>query len=181
MRSPLALALLLLALGCAGAQRGPTAAVEPVKAAPDGEGTPLEMQLTRYPGGEPWRLSDERGSVVLLDVWATWCEPCRDTLPIYTELARQYGGRGLKVYALSVDEDVRAIAPFLEENGVQLPVLLDGNAQVAEGALGVRAMPTSYLIDRRGVVRHVHEGATGSRDALLQRYRGEIEALLAEQ
>jgi len=128
----------------------------------------------------PKTLADYKDKVVLLNVWATWCEPCRDTLPVYTELARQYAARGLKVYALSVDEDARAIEPFLEENDIQVPVLLDTNAQVAEGALGVRVMPTSYLIDRRGVVRHVHEGAMGDTASLLQRYRGEIEALLAE-
>jgi len=177
-----ALPALLLALACAGGppQRAPTRAAQPVEAAPEGEGTPLEMQVKRYPGGESWQLSSDRGNVVLLDVWATWCEPCRDTLPVYTELARQYATRGLKVYALSVDEDARAIEPFLEENDIQVPVLLDTNAQVAEGALGVRVMPTSYLIDRRGVVRHVHEGAMGDTASLLQRYRGEIEALLAE-
>jgi cytochrome c biogenesis protein CcmG, thiol:disulfide interchange protein DsbE len=173
---------LLLALACAGGtpQRTPTRAAQPVEAVPEGEGTPLELQVKRYPDGESWQLSSDRGRVVLLDVWATWCEPCRDTLPVYTELARQYATRGLKVYALSVDEDARAIEPFLKENDIQVPVLLDTNAQVAEGALGVRVMPTSYLIARRGVVRHVHEGAMGDTASLLQRYRGEIEALLAE-
>jgi thiol-disulfide isomerase/thioredoxin len=176
---PLALTL-SLSLACAGAPRGPLRASEPVEAAARGEGTPLQMQVARYPGGEPWQLAAERGSVVLLDVWATWCEPCRDTLPVYTELARQYGARGLKVYALSVDEDARAIEPFLKENHIEVPILLDSNAAVAEGALGVRVMPTSYLIDRRGVVRHVHEGVQGDTASLLQRYREEIEALLAE-
>ncbi|HET9450658.1 MAG TPA: TlpA disulfide reductase family protein [Aggregicoccus sp.] len=171
---------LLLALGCAGAKPAPVRAAEPVEAASAGEGTPLEMQVARYPGGEPWQLSSDRGHVVLLDIWATWCDPCRDTLPVYTELARRYGERGLKVYALSVDEDARAIEPFLAEHALEVPILLDANAQVAEGALGVRVMPTSYLIDRRGVVRHVHEGAMGDTAGLLKRYGDEIEALLAE-
>jgi thiol-disulfide isomerase/thioredoxin len=183
VRASLLTAALLLA--CAGrsaqAPQPTPRAAEPVEAAPKGEGTPLEMEVKRFPGGELWKLSGDRGSVVLLDVWATWCEPCRDTLPIYSELARQYGTRGLKVYALSVDEDVRAIAPFLKENRVEVPVLLDSNAAVAEGALGVKVMPTSYLIDRRGVVREVHEGAFGDTGSLLDQYREEIEALLKEQ
>jgi cytochrome c biogenesis protein CcmG, thiol:disulfide interchange protein DsbE len=179
VRAALALPL-LLALACAGAQPSPTRASAPVQASPKGEGTPLQMQVARYPGGEPWKLESDRGSVVLVDVWATWCEPCRDTLPLYTELSQQYAQRGLKVYALSVDEDARAIEPFLMENRIEVPILLDSNGQVAEGALGVRVMPTSYLIDRRGVVRHIHEGAYGDTGSLRERYRKEIETLLAE-
>jgi cytochrome c biogenesis protein CcmG, thiol:disulfide interchange protein DsbE len=174
----------LLALGgCAhgSAGGGQARAEKPVEPSEKGEGTPLELELRRYPGGETWQLSEERGSVVLLDVWATWCTPCKDTLPVYSELARQYGERGLKVYALSVDEDVNLIGPFLEQNHVTLPVLLDSNAAVAEGALGVRVMPTAYLIDRRGVVREVHEGTLGDTGSLLRQYRGQVEALLAEQ
>jgi thiol-disulfide isomerase/thioredoxin len=143
--------------------------------------TPLQFTVKRYPGGEPHAIASDRGSVVLLDVWATWCTPCKDTLPVYSQLAREYGERGLKVYALSVDEDVNLIGPFLEQNRVTLPVLLDKNAAVAEGALGVSAMPTAYLIDRRGVVRKVHEGTLGDTGSLLQQYRGQIEALLAEE
>jgi thiol-disulfide isomerase/thioredoxin len=139
--------------------------------------SPLEFQVKRYPGGEPYDLASDRGSVVVLDVWATWCEPCRDALPFYENLAREYAGRGLKVYALSVDEDPRAIAPFLEETKAGLPILLDENAQVAERTLKVKGMPTTYYIDRRGVVRHVEEGFA---EEFLNRYQSHIEALLAE-
>lgn len=140
-------------------------------------GAPLVLQVKRYPSGEPYDLASDRGSVVLLDVWATWCEPCRDALPFYENLAREYAGRGLKVYALSVDEDPRAIAPFLEETKVGLPILLDENAQVAERTLKVKGMPTTFYIDRRGVVRHFEEGFA---EEFLTRYQSHIEALLNE-
>lgn len=141
------------------------------------EPLPLEVELKRYPGGEPYLLSSDRGSVVLVDVWATWCEPCRESLPLYTGLARKYAARGLKVYALSVDDDPELIGPFLQETRVELPVLLDPEGHVATTRLGLRMVPTSLLIDRRGVVRHVHEGFD---DGLVARYTAEIEALLAE-
>ncbi|HSP77785.1 MAG TPA: TlpA disulfide reductase family protein, partial [Myxococcaceae bacterium] len=122
-------------------------------------------------------ISSDRGHGVLLDVWATWCEPCRDALPMYQDLAKHYASRGLKVYALNVDEDVRAIPPFLEEVKVELPILLDTNAAVSEAVLRVRSMPTTVLVDRKGRVRYVHEGFA---EEFLGRYQAEIEELLAE-
>lgn len=139
---------------------------------------PLRFAVKRYPGGEPYAIADDRGSVVLLDVWATWCEPCRDALPVYEQLAKHYAARGLKVYALNVDEDTRAIPQFLADTKVtSLPVLLDANAEVADKVLKVRAMPTTVLIDRKGSVRYVHEGFS---EEFLAKYQAEIEELLAE-
>jgi thiol-disulfide isomerase/thioredoxin len=139
---------------------------------------PLSFQVKRYPDGAQYSVSSDRGSVVLLDVWATWCEPCRDALPMYEQLASEYGSRGFKVYALNVDEDSRAIPSFLTETKVSLPILVDENAQVAEKTLGVKLMPTTFIVDRKGVVRFVHEGFA---EEFLQKYQTEIEQLLAER
>lgn len=139
---------------------------------------PLKLILPLHPSGEPVSFEALRGSVVLLDVWATWCEPCRDALPTYEALQKEYGPRGLKVYALNVDEDQSLVAPFLAETKVQLPVLLDKRGQAAENVLNVRLMPTSFLIDKRGFIRHVHEGFA---EEFLQQYQSEIEVLLAEK
>ncbi|WP_342380040.1 TlpA family protein disulfide reductase [Myxococcus stipitatus] len=164
--------------GCARSKMPPLTTDKPGGAeASAGRAEPLSFQVKHYPGGEPYDLTSDRGSVVLLDVWATWCEPCRDALPFYENLGREYASRGLKVYALNVDEDPRAVAPFLKEVKVSLPILLDQNAQVAERTLKVRGMPTMYLIDKRGVVRFVHEGFG---EDFLTKYQSEIEALLAE-
>jgi len=144
------------------------------------EPAPLGFTVKRYPGGEPYSLSEDRGQVVLLDVWATWCEPCRDALPMYQDLSKHYAARGLKVYALNVDADTRGIARFLSETKVEpsvLPVLLDAEADVADKVLRVRGMPTSLLIDRAGGVRYVHEGFNEDHLAKLQT---EIEELLSE-
>jgi peroxiredoxin len=77
-----------------------------------------------------------------------------------------------------VDEDSRAIPNFLTETKVSLPILLDANAQVAEKTLGVKMMPTTFIMDRKGVVRFVHEGFAAE---FLQKYQTEIEQLLAER
>lgn len=138
---------------------------------------PLDFQLSALPDGARYSLSSDRGSVVLLDFWATWCEPCRVSLPFYGQLPQQFGDRGLKVYAISIDADPALIPPFLKELNVSLPVLLDPEAAIAGKALHVRQMPTSVLIDRRGQVRWVHEGLD---DEFAQRTITEVEALLNE-
>lgn len=138
----------------------------------------IALSFPKYPNGERVDLAKEKGNVVLLDVWATWCEPCRDALPTYEALAKEYGGRGLKVYALNVDTDQSMIPAFLNETKVSLPILLDKNGEAAEQTLKVKLMPTSFLIDKKGVIRHVHEGFA---EEFLQQYQSEIEELLAEK
>jgi thiol-disulfide isomerase/thioredoxin len=155
--------LLLLGTACASVQPAPAAEL------------PLDLTLKRYPSAAPWSLVDDRGSVVFLDVWATWCDPCREALPLYADLAREYGPRGLKVYAVSVDADPSVIAPFLAQAKVELPVLLDPDGQVSTSLLRVRVMPTSFLIDRQGVLRSTHEGYD---EARLPATLAEVEALL---
>ena len=111
-------------------------------------------------------------------MWATWCEPCRDALPIWQDVAREYEGRGLKVYALSVDEDPAMVQRFIEETKLTLPVLMDENGRIAESTLKVKVMPTSFLIDRKGRIRFVNEGFAEDH---LMRYQKQIEQLLAEK
>ncbi len=146
-------------------------AVTPAKGA-------LELTLKTWPDGAPWHLSSERGHVVLLDVWATWCEPCKDSLPLYEDLLKQYGAKGLVVYAINVDADPREVARFLAQNRLSLPILADPEARVSEVELKVKMMPTSLLIDRTGVVRQVNEGFA---EELVSKYVTTIEALLAEK
>lgn len=139
---------------------------------------PLTLQLSRFPDGSVHELASDRGKVVLLDVWATWCEPCVESLPFYESLAATYRERGLEVYALSLDEDPRQVAQFLEQQGLSIQVFLDGPEQRAAQALRVNGVPTSYLIDRQGRIRYVHEGWEPELNA---RYVAQVEALLAEK
>ncbi len=172
-RASVCCAAVLLLAGCLQRVALPPAA-GPVGGLPAG---PLSLEVPRYGSGEPFELSSERGHVVLLDVWATWCEPCVEALPLYAYLQDKYRARGLKVYALNVDEDESELPGFLKAHGVQLPVLRDANAELSERLLKVKVMPTSFLVDRRGVVRHMHEGFS---ETFLPMYEQELEALLAE-
>lgn len=173
-----ALCAFLAAVALAGCPRAPLPTLVDEGGPRRRVGEPsLELSLPRHPGGERWTLAGSRGRVVLLDVWATWCEPCRDALPLYQDLATEFGPKGLEVYAVNIDADPRAITPFLEEAKVSVPVLLDPEAKVAGEVLHVKLMPTSYLIDKQGRVRFVHEGFD---EAQLSTWLKEIEQLLAE-
>lgn len=118
-----------------------------------------------------------RGKVVLLDFWASWCGPCKKSFPAIEELHRAYKGRGLTVLAVSVDEDAAAMKAFLRQHAVTFSVARDAKHRLVE-AVKVSAMPTSLLVDRRGVIRFVNSGFNGAKTEKL--LRQQIEQLLGE-
>lgn len=121
-------------------------------------------------------LASLRGRVVLVDIWATWCPPCRTSLPAYAALLREYRGRGFEVLAVNVDETRAAVDTYLQGRDLDLRVLLDPKGQTPT-SFKAKAMPTAFLIDRRGNIRFSHEGFT---EKALEQYRRHIEQLLAE-
>jgi thiol-disulfide isomerase/thioredoxin len=135
------------------------------------------VTLTRYPDGTPLSLGAERGNVVVLDFWATWCEPCKAALPEWDALAASYQGRNVHLYAVSVDEDPNKVAAFLQQVKVDVPVLLDRDAAVAEGTLHLQVVPTAFIIDPSGVIRGVHQGYA---PADVKGFAKEIDPLLGQ-
>ncbi|MFB6264195.1 MAG: TlpA family protein disulfide reductase [Bradymonadaceae bacterium] len=107
--------------------------------------------------GEPLDSSDWRGTVVLVDFWATWCTPCRKSFPFYAKLAQKYDRENFRVVAVSVDEKRADIVDFLDEFDVPFDVVHDADHTLAE-RFEPPTMPTSYLIGPGGTVREVHEG-----------------------
>ena len=97
-------------------------------------------------------LADLRGSVVLVNVWASWCAPCREEMPLLAEAARAWGPAGLRVVGIDVNDRPESAAAFLDEiGGVPFPSVADpdGRLAVAWGTIGV---PETYVVDRDGVV-----------------------------
>ena len=120
-----------------------------------GEPAP-DFELAAQSGGEPLSLAAHSGKVVIVDFWATWCDPCRDSFPFYQSLSERYGDR-LVVLGISVDEEPGGIPEFVAETGAKFPVGWD-EGQVVAGLYEPETMPTSYIIDKHGVVAHVHAG-----------------------
>ncbi len=97
-------------------------------------------------------LAQERGKVVLLNFWATWCIPCRTEMPELQSLADELQGESFTLFTIDLQEDAATITPFRRELGLRLPVLLDEDGEVTL-SYGVRALPATFLIDREGVLR----------------------------
>lgn len=129
------------------ADRFAPAAAEVGAPAPDFEARALEDGSLR-------RLSDYRGQVVLLNVWATWCIPCRREMPSIEKLYREYSPRGLRVVAVSVDDPSaeESVRQFVEELGLSFEILHDPTGKIVQSYQMI-GIPQSFLIDRRGIIR----------------------------
>ena len=92
-----------------------------------------------------------RGQVVLLDFWATWCAPCKQEMPGYERLYRQYKGRGFVVVGIAADSDARLVSRFGKKLGITYPLLVNG---MDVRRYGIEGLPTSMLVDRNGLIRN---------------------------
>ena len=104
------------------------------------------------------RLSALRGKVVLLDIWASWCVPCKDEMPTLDEMARRFQGKGVEIIAVSIDEDRAAAEQFLKKRKRWSLTLAHDPTGAVPDRLQPPKMPTSYVIDRAGILRHVNAG-----------------------
>jgi thiol-disulfide isomerase/thioredoxin len=118
-----------------------------------------------------------RARVVIVDFWASWCGPCKASFPIYDELHKQYGERGVVIVAINVDTNAKAMTSFLAHQQPGFSVLRDATQKLVQ-AVAPPTMPTSFLLDARGVVRAVHQGFHGEKTK--SEYVEEINRLLAE-
>ena len=109
--------------------------------------------------GQDLRLSSYRGKVVLLDFWASWCEPCRVETPHLIELQQKYGDRGLQIIGVSMDDSPEPARAFDQQVHMNYPVVM-GNAATGELYGGVLGLPIAFLVNRDGRIYAKHIGAT---------------------
>jgi cytochrome c biogenesis protein CcmG/thiol:disulfide interchange protein DsbE len=107
--------------------------------------------------GRSVKLSDYRGQVILLNTWASWCPPCRAEMPDLEAYYREHKEDGFVVLAVNDEESASTVANFIQAQGFTFPVLLDPDGKVMS-QYGVRGLPTSFFIDRNGMVRGVWSG-----------------------
>jgi thiol-disulfide isomerase/thioredoxin len=167
LKPALPAALLAASLWLAGANPLAAATLKPGERFPDLKAANLEGDLP----------ADLTNKVILVDFWASWCGPCKKSFPIMDQLQKKYGPRAFVIIAISVDEKKEALAGFLKQNPVSLVVVRDpGHKLVAR--VDVSTMPSSFLLDRSGTIRHVHAGFHGAQTR--KQYEREIEALLKD-
>jgi len=121
-------------------------------------------------------LRDLRGRVVLVNFWATWCEPCRDEMPSIQRLRDKLKGRPFEVLLVNFGEGAAKIGPFLTKLGVSLPVLLDPEKDAA-AAWKAGGLPMTFLVDAQGKVRY---SALGDADWSAGEFKRVVEKLVAE-
>jgi cytochrome c biogenesis protein CcmG, thiol:disulfide interchange protein DsbE len=114
------------------------------------------------------QLSKLRGKVVLVDFWASWCEPCKRELPILAKLAPRLKEKGVEIVAVNIDEKKDNAVQFLREHGVNLNVVYDKDHKIV-GAWEPPKMPTSFVVDRSGVIRAINAGFDAGDEAKLEK------------
>ena len=101
--------------------------------------------------GNEIKLSSLRGKAVVLNFWATWCAPCKQEVPWFVEMQKRYGSQGLQIVGISIDDDPKDVVKFAAENAINYPILF-GQEKVANEYGGIEYLPTTFYIDRNGVV-----------------------------
>lgn len=102
--------------------------------------------------GKTLKLSDFKGKAVLVNFWATWCEPCKVEMPWLVDLQKKYGPQGLQIVGIAMDDtDEKTIADFTQKMGVNYPIVI-GTEKVADSYGGIDGMPTLFFVDRSGKI-----------------------------
>lgn len=108
--------------------------------------------------GEKFTLSDQKGKVVVLNFWATWCPPCREEIPAFMELHKEMQDEGVLFAGISIDEEEwEEVRPYAEEMNINYPIMVD-NRNVSREYGPIRSIPTTFIINKKGQVEYVAPG-----------------------
>jgi DsbE subfamily thiol:disulfide oxidoreductase len=149
-----------------------TTAEQPVEAQVRRRVISLEGRLLS--DDQPWSSERTRGSVLVVNYWASWCAPCRAEQPRLTRIARRYTARGVSVIGVNVNDNRAAARTYLRDFDVPYPSLFDPKSETT-ARLGVVGLPTTFILDRRGVVGYQRTG-----EATVASLTTQLEALLAK-
>jgi thiol-disulfide isomerase/thioredoxin len=164
------LLFLIVLLFCIQCQKNETPEPTPDT---DSRAPAIEFSLVGIDGAN-YTLSAQKGKVVLVDFWATWCPPCIEEIPHLVELHKEYNEKGLVVWGVGLDNEAKLRA-FADEKGVVYPILV-GNETVGQD-YGVQGIPTTLLFDKKNRIAFKHVGFSQGMEEQLKK---EIEQLLKE-
>jgi peroxiredoxin len=158
--------------------RVPSAVGAPLSSSPSPREGFLAPDFTLdTPDGSKVTLSELRGQIVLINLWATWCPPCRAEMPALENSYKQYKDSGVVILGVNVtnQDSEKDVPSFVEEFGLTFPILLDRDGSVS-ALYQLRGLPTTYFVNREGIIRTVVVGGPMSETFI----RSKIEALLKE-
>jgi len=116
--------------------------------------------------GSAVTLSKLQGKVVLVNFWATWCGPCRAEIPGFLEVYKEYKSKGFEIVGISLDQDGwKKVIPFVERFKIDYPIVM-GNLKVVEAYGNFNAIPTSFLVDKKGNIVNEHVGYLSKEDLI---------------
>lgn len=116
---------------------------------------PSDLSLSDL-NGRVSRLSDFKGKVVLLNFWATWCVPCKEEIPEFVGLHRDYKEKGLEIIGVALDPNAEKVPPFVRQYGITYPVLLGNSATVEQW--GIRGIPMTFVVNQKGKIVEYYNG-----------------------
>ncbi len=118
----------------------------------------------------------KQGKVVLLDIWATWCPPCRAEIPYLVDLHKKYSGKNVTFVGVAIDQSKSDVADFVKKNKINYTICSDPSGATVGDKYQVKGIPATYIIDKKGVIRSVHSGFAGKSE--IDRMDKEIASLL---
>jgi len=119
---------------------------------------------------KPLRLSDFRGKIVLVDIWATWCPPCRYEIPFLIGLYDKYKDKGLEIMGIATDvQGKRIVKPFVEEFKINYHILIGDPRAVMKIFGPIRGIPTTFLIDEKGIINNKYVGFGPGSEAMFEK------------
>lgn len=127
------------------------------RAAMPGTGSIAPGFTLKSDSGKNLKLGEYRGQVVMINFWATWCGPCRQEIPHLNRLHERYRKAGFALLGVNIDDQPRAAREMMQKLNVAFPVLFDTDKRVSR-LYDVGAMPSTFVIDRDGRIRHIHLG-----------------------
>jgi cytochrome c biogenesis protein CcmG/thiol:disulfide interchange protein DsbE len=172
LRFALAAHLTAAALGCGGSSFDATSANDAAHPLIGNPAPPFALDSTNGKGKVS--MAGLGGKVVIVDFWATWCEPCRKSFPKLQALSSKYRSSGLVVVGFSEDDDKGGIPEFANSLGADFPLVWDADKAVA-GRWQPGSMPSTFIVDRKGLVRFIHRGYHDGEEVDIDR---EVKSLL---